>query len=93
MFYSFYSNFPILLIRKGNILFQNRINDSMIFNDVAYATLTPRGNRPIDRMTNVPGSCWLLPGLINQAIFPVSTFTETSCFPFATLKSILAKPL
>lgn len=62
-----------------------------IFNGVAYARLSPQGNRPIDRMTNVPGSRWLLPGLINQTIFPVSTFTETSRFLRAILKSILVE--
>ena len=47
----------------------------------------PRGDRSIDRMTNVPGSRRLLPGLINQTIFPVST----SRFLRAILQSILVE--
>lgn len=45
-----------------------------------YARLSPRGNRTIDRMTNVPGSRRLHRGLVNQEIFSISMFREALLF-------------
>lgn len=58
---------------------QNGVSRSIFWTLLRMQDYHPRGNRSIDRMTNVPGSRRLLPGLINQTIFPVSTSRFPAC--------------